>query len=113
NKIKTVEIPGVGYIRWYIWPSSVFFVKKLEASIIERFKRLELTHFIRVKEEINKEAISEDPQKIEGMEDISIVPGEEVFSINAKNAANKNVVYHPQKRQWGILPKKGKMVPLD
>lgn len=50
-------------------------------SVIETLKRLGLTRFVRIKEEINKEAVLNEPATIAGVAGISVVTGVEDFVI--------------------------------
>lgn len=69
-----------GEVMWRQKPPSVR-VTKAEA-VIEMLKRLGLGKFIRTKEEINKDAILNEPDEVRGVAGISVVTGEEQFEIN-------------------------------
>jgi phage host-nuclease inhibitor protein Gam len=82
GKVKTANLM-TGELRWRTTPPSVMTVRVKEA--IEELKARQLAkRFIRVKEEINKEAILADPAAVKGMkwlrisqsEDFVIVPFE-------------------------------------
>lgn len=50
-------------------------------EVIERLEKAGLTHFVRVKKSVNKEAIGEEPTAVADIEGISIVEGVEEFKI--------------------------------
>ncbi|EBV7096516.1 host-nuclease inhibitor protein Gam [Salmonella enterica subsp. enterica serovar Oranienburg] len=68
-----------GEVAWRTKPDSVS-IKGVEL-VLEALKKLKLDHFIRRKEEINKDAILADKKAVENIKGISIVSGKEVFSI--------------------------------
>ncbi|ECC9293045.1 TPA: host-nuclease inhibitor Gam family protein [Salmonella enterica] len=68
-----------GEVSWRTKPDSVS-IKGVEL-VLEALKKLKLDHFIRRKEEINKDAILADKKAVENIKGISIVSGKEVFSI--------------------------------
>ncbi len=78
GKVKTANLV-TGEIQWRQRPPSVS-VRGAE-SVIETLKRLGLGRFVRSKEEINKEAILNDPDEVRGVSGISIVTGVEDFVI--------------------------------
>ena len=72
---KTITLP-TGTIGWRLTPPAVS-IDGVKA-VIARIKELGLTkRFLRTKEEVNKEAILEDPKRAEGIEGISIGQQEE------------------------------------
>lgn len=76
GKRKTIFLPA-GEIGWRIDPPSVS-VRNVEA-ILERLKERGLKKFIRVKEEVDKEAMLKDPDKAASVEGVTIVRDREHF----------------------------------
>lgn len=73
DKTKTVDFPA-GTINWRLTPPKVS-LKNIE-GIITAFKRLNLLQFLRVKEEVNKEAILAEPGLVAGIAGVTITQGE-------------------------------------
>lgn len=78
GKVKTANLV-TGEIQWRQRPPSVS-VRGAE-SVIETLTRLGLSMFVRTKEEVNKEAILNDPEKVKGVAGITVVTGVEDFVI--------------------------------
>lgn len=78
GKVKTANLI-TGEVQWRQRPPSVS-VRGAE-SVIEALKRLGLGKFVRTKEEINKEAILNEPDDVKGVAGISVVTGVEDFVI--------------------------------
>jgi len=78
NKVKSANLV-TGEVQWRQRPPSVS-VRGAE-SVIETLKRLGLARFVRTKEEVNKEAILNDPEDVRGVSGINIVTGVEDFVI--------------------------------
>lgn len=78
DRKKTVELVTGDKIRWYLPPSSVVVADEDEA--IAELERRGLGEFIRVKKEINKEAILQNPEKIAKLKHLS-VSQVEIFAI--------------------------------
>lgn len=68
-----------GSVMWRKNPPSV--AVKGVTAVIDALKRFKLDRFIRIKEELNKEAILNDPKAIEGIAGLSIKKGVEDFVI--------------------------------
>lgn len=68
-----------GEVQWRARPPSVR-ITGAEA-VLDTLQRLGLTRFVRVKEEVNKEAILNDPEAVKGVAGISIAAGVEDFVI--------------------------------
>lgn len=68
-----------GSVMWRQKPPSV--AVKGVTAVIEALKKFKLDRFVRVKEEINKEAILNEPKAIEGIAGLSIKKGMEDFVI--------------------------------
>lgn len=68
-----------GEVAWRTKPDSVS-IKGVEL-VLEALKKLKLDRFIRRKEEVNKDAILADKKAVENIKGISIISGQEVFSI--------------------------------
>jgi phage host-nuclease inhibitor protein Gam len=75
---KTAGFPA-GEVQWRKRPPSVV-VRGAEA-VIATLKRLGLNDFVRSKEEINKEAILNEPEKVLGVAGITIAKDKEDFVI--------------------------------
>ncbi len=78
GKTKTANLI-TGEVQWRQRPPSVS-VRGAEA-VIEALKRLGLGKFVRNKEEINKEAILNEPDAVKGVAGITVVTGVEDFVI--------------------------------
>lgn len=78
GKVKTANFV-TGEVQWRQRPPSVT-VRGAEA-VIEALKRLGLSKFVRTKDEVNKEAILNEPDQVRGVAGISIVTGVEDFVI--------------------------------
>jgi phage host-nuclease inhibitor protein Gam len=78
GKVKSANLV-TGEIQWRIRPPSVR-VTGAEA-VIEALKRLGLGKFVRTKDEVNKEAILNEPEQVKGVAGITIVSGVEDFVI--------------------------------
>lgn len=78
GKVKTANLV-TGEVQWRQRPPSVS-VRGAE-SVIEALKRLGLGKFVRTKEEINKEAILNEPDEVKGVAGISVITGVEDFVI--------------------------------
>lgn len=78
GRVKTANLV-TGEVQWRQRPPSVS-VRGAE-SVIETLKRLGLAKFVRTKEEVNKEAILNEPDEVRGVAGITIVTGVEDFAI--------------------------------
>ncbi len=78
NKVKTANLV-TGEIQWRQRPPSVS-VRGVD-SVIETLHRLGLDKFVRTKEEINKDAILNEPDQIKGVAGVTVVTGVEDFVI--------------------------------
>jgi phage host-nuclease inhibitor protein Gam len=78
GRVKTAGFV-TGEVQWRQRPPSVQ-VRGAEA-VMETLKRLGLGRFIRAKEEVNKEAILNEPDEVRGVAGVSIVTGVEDFVI--------------------------------
>lgn len=79
GKLKSANLI-TGEVMWRQKPPSVRI--KAAESVIDALKRLGLGKFVRTKDEVNKEAILNDPDEVRGVAGITIVTGEEQFEIN-------------------------------
>lgn len=68
-----------GEVQWRQRPPSVRV--KAQEVVIDTLRRLGLERFVRIKEEINKEAVLADPAAVSGIAGLSIVSGVEDFVI--------------------------------
>lgn len=75
-RLKSVKM-GTGEIGWRTNPPKV--VIRGAETVVENLKRLGLAEFVRVREEPNKEAILNDPQRVEGVKGITITQDEEFY----------------------------------
>lgn len=83
HKTKTVDL-GTGTISWRTSPPKVKGVpraKEALAELITKMKSLGLKQFVRVTEEINREAMLADPDKAEKVPGIKIASEGEEFSV--------------------------------
>lgn len=78
GRVKTASLI-TGEVQWRQRPPSVS-VRGAE-SVIETLKRLGLSRFVRTKEEVNKEAILNEPDNVRGVAGLNIVTGVEDFVI--------------------------------
>lgn len=78
GKVKTANLI-TGEVQWRQRPPSVS-VRGAEA-VIETLKRLGFARFIRSKEEINKEAVLNEPDEVRGVAGLTVVTGVEDFVI--------------------------------
>lgn len=78
GKVKTANLV-TGEVAWRQRPPSCS-IRNAE-GVIETLKRMGLTQFVRIKEEVNKEACLEEPDAVRGIAGITIVTGVEDFSI--------------------------------
>ncbi len=78
GKVKTANLI-TGEVQWRQRPPSVS-VRGSDA-VLEMLKRLGLTRFIRSKEEVNKEAILNEPDEVRGVAGLTVVTGVEDFVI--------------------------------
>ena len=68
-----------GEVSWRQRPPSV--TVRCADKVIETLKRLGLERFVRIKEEVNKEAILGDPRSVAGVAGITVVQGIEDFTV--------------------------------
>lgn len=78
GKVKTANLV-TGEVNWRQRPPSCA-IRGADA-VIDTLKRLGLPQFVRTKEEINKEAILNEPDQVRGVAGITIVTGVEDFVI--------------------------------
>lgn len=78
GKVKSANLV-TGDVCWRTRPPSVT-IRGMD-SVMETLKRLKLERFIRTKEEINKEAILNEPKAVAGVAGIKVNSGIEDFSI--------------------------------
>lgn len=76
--IKTAQLV-TGELSWRTRPPSVRITGA--DSVIETLHRMGLDRFVRTKEEVNKDAIQNEPDAVRGIAGISIVSGVEDFAI--------------------------------
>src|SRR5690606_26606449 len=74
GKVKSVQLPS-GEVRWRVTPPAV----KLRAvdMVLQLLRERGLGRFIRIKEEVNREAILADPEAVAGIAGIRIEQREE------------------------------------
>ena len=78
GKVKTANLI-TGEVQWRCAPPSVRITGS--EAVIEALKRLGLSKFVRTKEEINKEAILNEPDEVKGVAGIKVQSGVEDFVI--------------------------------
>ena len=78
GKVKTANLV-TGDVQWRQRPPSVS-VRGIE-SVIEALKGFGLSRFVRTKDEVNKEAILNEPEAVKGVAGITVVTGVEDFVI--------------------------------
>ncbi len=78
GKAKTAQFT-TGEVRWRLPPPSV----KLTGveALLARLKKLGLTRFVRIKEEVNKEAILAEPEAVRGVAGITLQQAEEFVVV--------------------------------
>lgn len=97
DRKRTVEFASGDRIRWYLTPRSVVVVDKEEA--IKELKKKGFTELIRITEEINKEAILQQPDKVAHLyyldisqtEIFAIVPARMEFELQKGDRKFKKV----------------------
>ncbi len=77
NKVRTVAFPS-GEVRWRLSQPKV--IVRNNDAVVECLRRLHLDHFVRSRDEVNKEAIMNDPKAAAGIKGITIHQ-DETFSI--------------------------------
>lgn len=78
GKVKTANLI-TGEVQWRQRPPSVSV--RGSDTVIEMLKRLGLGRFVRTKEEVNKEAILNEPDEVRGVAGLTVVTGVEDFVI--------------------------------
>lgn len=78
GKVKTANLI-TGDVQWRQRPPSVS-VRGQEA-VIDLLKRLGLMKFVRTKEEVNKDAVLNEPDEVRGVAGLAVVTGVEDFII--------------------------------
>lgn len=78
GRVKTANLI-TGNVVWRQRPPSVA-IRGAE-SVIETLKKLSLARFVRIKEEVNKEAMLNEPDAVRGIAGITLVSGVEDFVI--------------------------------
>lgn len=84
DKTKTVDL-GTGLLRWRFRPPSVR-IAKLD-DVIDRLKALGLQRFVRIKEEVNKDAMRDEPDVARAVPGVSIGSAGEDFVVEPYEAA--------------------------
>jgi len=78
NKVKTANLI-TGEVQWRQRPPSC--KVRNEEGVIETLERLDLGRFVRVKKEVNREAILQEPDAARGVAGLTIITGVEDFAI--------------------------------
>lgn len=78
GKVKHADLPS-GKVGWRMRPPSVT-VRGKEA-VIDLLVRMGLSRFVRVKEEVNREAILAEPEAVRGVKGISITQAEDFIIV--------------------------------
>lgn len=79
DKGKTANLL-TGEVSWRFRPAKVVLSEK-EAQVIEQLEQLGLVQFVRVKKNVNKDAVLADPQAVKDIAGITIVSNVEDFII--------------------------------
>ncbi len=79
GKVKTVELPA-GKIAWRIRPPSIKLTQKLE-DIIARLRAAGMKKFLRVKYELNKEALLDEPMRAACIGGVKVIRDVEDFIV--------------------------------
>lgn len=74
GKVKTAALT-TGELVWRLRPPSVRITGA--AAVLDALRRMRLARFIRVKDEVNKEAILNEPEAVVNVPGISIIQGED------------------------------------
>lgn len=80
GRVKFADL-GTGIVKWQARAASVKGVPKDPSGLIERIKALGFLHFIRTKEEVDKEAMRADPETARKVAGISIGSDGEDFIV--------------------------------
>lgn len=78
GKTKTANLAS-GEIRWRVRPPSVA-VRSLE-TVLQALRDLRLSRFIRVKEELNKEAVLAEPEAVKHVKGITVTQKEDFVIV--------------------------------
>ncbi len=78
GKVKYVRLT-TGEVKWRLRPPSVTIRGK--EQVLQRLKDAELTQFIRVREDVNREAIREEPEAVAGIPGIKVGSAGEDFVV--------------------------------
>lgn len=78
GKVKTANLAS-GEVRWRLRPPSVA-VRSLD-TVLQALRDLKLARFIRVKEEINKEAILAEPEAVQHVKGITVTQREDFVIV--------------------------------
>lgn len=78
GRVKTANLI-TGEVQWRQRPPKVFI--RDEITVIENLRRLGLDRFVRKKEEVNKDAIHDEPDEVRGIAGIRVAKGAEDFII--------------------------------
>lgn len=78
GKSKTISF-NTGDVQWRLRPPSV--TARGIPTILEYFKENGMYQFIRIKEELNKDAILNSPELVKMVKGLTIKKGEEIFDI--------------------------------
>ena len=79
GKVKTADL-GTGKISWRLRPAKVSLRGKIE-EVVERLKSLGLQRFVRVTEEVNKEAMLADRDAARAVQGVTIASEGEDFVV--------------------------------
>ncbi|EBP4179775.1 host-nuclease inhibitor protein Gam [Salmonella enterica subsp. diarizonae] len=79
GKTKTANLT-TGNVSWRLGTPSCSVSRDVE-GVIEMLRRMQLDRFIRVKEEVNKEAVLAEPDAVKGIAGIKVNKGSESFYV--------------------------------
>lgn len=112
---KTVTVPHAGAFRWYTTPPAVQIAKEDIEAVIARIKKLGLndpdgTNFIRIKEELDKDAMLQKPDVAQEIEGVSI-GRKEKFAILPPGEHDTRVECSLESNRWKLVSTKKEPLP--
>jgi phage host-nuclease inhibitor protein Gam len=105
GRAKTIRLAAIGTMRFYDTPPAVSLEKEVEEpDVIAQMKALGLESFIRIKEEIDREALLKEPEKAGSIKGVTI-DRDEKFAIQPDNSPMR-VEHSKRTNRWKIVTKK-------
>lgn len=82
---KSFTFPGEALCRWYASGKAIVFKRGTKVdTIIERIKKLRVRKFLRLKYEVNKEAMLADQEKAQSIEGVRVRESQELFAYTPR-----------------------------